>query len=67
MAPVCEDLFGDLVGVAHAHYPMGSSTHPFETDQRSTAFLPQEHERKQPYFVGAVFGGRTKRVLDLKE
>lgn len=64
---VCEDIFGDLVATAHPHYPPGRETYPYETNQRSTAFVEQHNQDKFPYFVGAFFGGSSREMIKLMQ
>jgi len=66
VGPVCEDVMGDLVGVTHPHYPQGGpKSHPYEDNSTSTAFVPQEAAKGQPYFVGAFWGGSSSQIIQL--
>jgi hypothetical protein len=61
--PICYDLLGELVAVAHPHYFDGDiDDYPYETRPESKAFVP-ENSRVQNYFSAHVFGGTRNKVV----
>jgi histo-blood group ABO system transferase len=61
VAPVQEEIFGNLVGTLQPNYLFDAK--PYETNPLSTACI-QRGEGKH-YFAGAFYGGRQKEVLAL--
>ncbi len=63
---VCEDIFGDLVGVIHPQRDTSERSYPYESsNEESTAYLSQENRYENPYYFGAFWGGRVEHVFQL--
>lgn len=62
--PICWDLLGELVTVAHPHYYDGVAFHfPYESRPDSKAYIPFDKARVQNYFSAHFFGGMHTEVL----
>ena len=59
--PVCYDLLGELIAVAHPHYFEGP--YPYESRPESKAFVPSENSRVQNYFSAHIFGGTWNKAV----
>jgi hypothetical protein len=63
---VCEDIFGDLVGVIHPQRDTSERSYPYESsNEESSAYLSQENRYENPYYFGAFWGGRVEHVFQL--
>ena len=60
---VGEEMLGHLVGTQHPGYFNKPGT--YETNYRSTAFVPQK--RRKIYYAGGFFGGKKEAFLQLCE
>ena len=66
VAPVCEDIFGDLVATMHPHYYMSDHAYPYESSNaKSRAYVDQRHRYENRYYVGAFFGGSPHEMCML--
>src|SRR5579871_1507947 len=61
--PICYDVLGELVAVAHPHYYDGQRGYPYETRLQSKAFVPAYNSRIQNYFSAHIFGGTHSKIL----
>ncbi|KAJ3100144.1 Globoside alpha-1,3-N-acetylgalactosaminyltransferase 1 [Phlyctochytrium planicorne] len=60
-APICEDMFGELVGAYHPHKLACGG--PFEDRDISKAFVPNPHFL--PYYSAHIFGGKRAEMYKL--
>jgi len=62
--PICFDLLGELVAVAHPHYYDGVTSHfPYESHVESKAYIPFDNARVQQYYSSNFFGGTYAKIL----
>jgi hypothetical protein len=62
--PVCFDMMGELVAVAHPHYFDGAAAkYPYESRPESKAFIPFENGGVQNYFSAHFFGGVYHKMV----
>ena len=62
--PICFDMLGELVAVAHPHYfDSEADGYPYETRPESKAFVPQENRFVQNYFSAHFFGGIHAKMI----
>lgn len=60
-----EWFIGDLVGGIHwAHVETPTQNLPFDRNPDSSCFIPINTNRKQTYFYGAFWGGKTELVKE---
>jgi hypothetical protein len=62
--PVCYDMLGELVAVAHSHYVDSQKDgYPYESRPESRAYVPAENGRVQNYFSCHFFGGTYSKMM----
>ena len=65
-APVCSELLGALVATQHPHFlAYETRAWPYESSQKSRAYVPQSMQRLAPYYTAHLFAATAERFKHL--